>query len=87
MLQVGLTCDPPVVRTLPSPFAFLFLSATMADGQAQMSRVQRELLELKQSGRVKSQADKLKDCKCFKSICFVGNVSRDHLFASSKDFF
>ena len=28
-----------------------------------MSRVQRELIELKQRGRVKTQADKLKDCK------------------------
>ena len=37
----------------------------MADGtgSAQMSRVQRELIELKQRGRVKTQADKLKDCK------------------------
>jgi hypothetical protein len=35
----------------------------MADGQVQMNRVQRELLELKQRGQVKSQADKLKDCK------------------------
>jgi hypothetical protein len=38
-------------------------TVAMADGQAQMSRVQRELLELKQRGRVKTQADKLKDCK------------------------
>jgi hypothetical protein len=38
-------------------------TVTMADGRAQMSRVQRELLELKQRGRVKTQADKLKDCK------------------------
>jgi hypothetical protein len=42
------------------------IKITMADGRAQMSRVQRELLELKQRGRVKTQADKLKDCKWIK---------------------
>lgn len=52
----------------------------MADGRAQMSRVQRELLELKQRGRVKTQADKLKDCKL---LCYsIENCSSSFLIAS-----
>jgi hypothetical protein len=35
----------------------------MEESDGQMSRVQRELMALRQSGTVKTQADKLKDCK------------------------
>jgi hypothetical protein len=45
----------------------------MADAQVQMSRVQRELLELKQRGQVKSQADKLRDCKLRSSFVLSGS--------------
>lgn len=39
---------------------------TMSDvHRHEMSRVQRELLELRERGQVSTQKDKYKDCECF----------------------
>lgn len=47
-------------------------------GEAQMSRVQRELLELKQRGQVKTRADKLQECKLMVSVFRLSGVTLEH---------
>jgi hypothetical protein len=44
----------------------------MVDSGPQLSRVQLELLELKQRGQVKTQADKFKECTLFANMVRLG---------------